>query len=201
MTFSEVVSLAEPVDLAWRDGDPGLYVVERDGTIVRLGEGEPATVLDITDLTEGDGERGLLGLAFDPDGGLAYVNYTDNRGWTIIAEYPVDPDGTFRDESRVVLEIEQPYANHNGGDLTFGPDGMLYIGMGDGGSGGDPERRATDMSSLLGKLLRIDPGRGRRPGVLRPGRQPVRRPGGRGAGDLVERSAQPMALLVRPGDR
>ena len=158
MTFSEVVSLAEPVDLAWRDGDPGLYVVERDGTIVRLAEGEPTTVLDITDLTEGDGERGLLGLAFDPDGDLAYINYTDNRGWTIIAEYQVDPDGTFRtDEARVVLEIEQPYANHNGGDLTFGPDGMLYIGMGDGGSGGDPERRATDMSSLLGKLLRIDP--------------------------------------------
>ena len=157
--FTELGTFVEPVDLTWRDGDDGLYLVERDGRVLRLGSGEPTTVLDITDLTEGEGERGLLGLAFAPGGALAYVNYTDNEGSTIIAEYAVDADGTFRtgDEARLVMEIEQPYANHNGGDLAFGPDGMLYIGMGDGGSGGDPERRATDMTSLLGKMLRIDP--------------------------------------------
>ncbi len=71
------------------------------------------------------------------------------------------------DQARLVLEIEQPYDNHNGGDLTFGPDGMLYVGMGDGGSAGDPQRRATDPTSLLGKMLRIDPARVGRRGVRR----------------------------------
>ncbi|MET0325394.1 MAG: PQQ-dependent sugar dehydrogenase, partial [Ilumatobacteraceae bacterium] len=147
------------VDLAWRDGDDGVYVVEAAGRIVRVADESQRTVLDITDLTEAGGERGLLGLAFDPSGELAYVNYTDNAGTTTISEYPVDADGTFRDgdEARVVMTVEQPYPNHNGGDLTFGPDGMLYIGTGDGGDGGDPQRRATDMTTLLGKMLRIDP--------------------------------------------
>jgi glucose/arabinose dehydrogenase len=159
VALTEVASVDSPVDLAWRDGDAGLYVVGQDGTIVRLGEGEPVTVLDITDLTEMSGEQGLLGLAFAPGGEVAYINYTDNNGDTVITEHPVAADGTFGtgDLARIVLELDQPYANHNGGDLTFGPDGLLYIGMGDGGSGGDPERRATDLSSPLGKLLRIDP--------------------------------------------
>ncbi|MBA3288191.1 MAG: PQQ-dependent sugar dehydrogenase [Acidimicrobiia bacterium] len=151
--------LERPVDLAWRDGDEGRYVVEQGGRVVRLAAGqEPAAVLDITDLTEAQGERGLLGLAFAPDGALAYVNYTDGNGDTVVAEYAVDEAGRFDAASvRVVLQIDQPYANHNGGDLAFGPDGLLYVGMGDGGAGGDPERRALDLGSLLGKLLRIDP--------------------------------------------
>jgi sugar lactone lactonase YvrE len=157
VTFSEVATLQMPVDVAWRDGDDGLYVVEQAGRVVRLTDESMTTVLDITDLTEGGGEQGLLGLAFHPAGELAYVDYTDNDGRTIVAEHPVATDGTFDAEARIVMEIDQPYPNHNGGDVVFGPDGMLYIGMGDGGSGGDPERRATDMSSLLGKMLRIDP--------------------------------------------
>ena len=106
-----------------------------------------------------NGEQGLLGMTFSPGGDVAYINYIDNNGNTVISEHSVAADGTFGtgDQARTVLEIEQPYDNHNGGDLTFGPDGLLYIGMGDGGDGGDPERRATDLSTLLGKMLRIDP--------------------------------------------
>ena len=160
VTFTEVATLdGSAVDLTWREGDDGLYVVEQPGRVTRIAGDSTSTVLDITDLTDANGEQGLLGLAFDPTGQRAYVNYTDSQGWTIISEHPVDADGVFGtgDLARLVLEIEQPYSNHNGGDVAFGPDGMLYIGMGDGGSGGDPERRATDPSSLLGKMLRIDP--------------------------------------------
>jgi len=159
VTLTQVADLSSPVDLKWRDGDPGLYVVEKEGRIERLVDGEPTTVLDVSDLTSEGSEQGLLGLAFAPGGEVAYINYTDNNGDTVISEHPVAADGTFGtgDSARIVLEIDQPYDNHNGGDLMFGPDGYLYIGMGDGGAGGDPERRATDLSSLLGKVLRIDP--------------------------------------------
>jgi glucose/arabinose dehydrogenase len=159
VVYTEVATVDSPVDLAWREGDAGLYVVEQGGEIVRVGDGEPTTVLDVSDLTEARGEQGLLGLAFAPGGDFAYINYTDNNGDTVISEHQVAGDGTFGtgDLARTILQLDQPYANHNGGDLTFGPDGLLYIGMGDGGAGGDPERRATDLSTLLGKMLRIDP--------------------------------------------
>ena len=159
VTLTEVADLSSPVHLAWREGDPALYVVEKEGRIERLVDGEATTVLDVSDLTSEGSEQGLLGLAFAPGGDVAYINYTDNNGDTVISEHPVAADGTFGtgDSARIVLEIDQPYANHNGGDLEFGPDGYLYIGMGDGGAGGDPERRATDLSVLLGKILRIDP--------------------------------------------
>ena len=154
-----IASFEQPVDLAWRTGDTTAYIVERVGRVTPLRDGvAAAAVLDITDLTEGEGERGLLGLTFTADGSLAYVNHTDNSGDTVVAEYSVAADGTFDESSRrELLTIEQPYANHNGGDVTIGPDGMLYIGMGDGGDGGDPQRHALNVSSLLGKMLRIDP--------------------------------------------
>jgi glucose/arabinose dehydrogenase len=158
--FATVTEVDAPVDLAWRPGDPTLYVVGQAGivTAVDAASGAGRTVLDITDLTDADGERGLLGLDFHPAGDRAYVNYIDGNGDTVIAEFAVGADGTFdRDSERVLLNVDQPYANHNGGDLAFGPDGMLYIGLGDGGSGGDPERRALDVGTLLGKILRIDP--------------------------------------------
>ncbi|MET0143254.1 MAG: PQQ-dependent sugar dehydrogenase [Ilumatobacteraceae bacterium] len=157
--LTEVASVGVPVDLAWRTGDDALYVAGRGGEVTRIDGDTTSTALDMSDLTVAQGEQGLLGLTFDPAGENAYVNYTDRDGWTVVAEHPVHADGTFGtgDESRILLEIEQPYPNHNGGDLAFGPDGMLYIGMGDGGSGGDPQRRATDLTSLLGKMLRIDP--------------------------------------------
>ena len=159
VAFTEIGTADNPTDLAWRAGDPGLYVVEQRGTIVRLADGASTTVLDGTSLTDAGGERGFLGLAFSPAGDVAYVNYTDLEGTTTITEYPVAADGRFLDgdEARVLFTIEQPYSNHNGGDLLFGPDGLLYIGMGDGGAGGDPERRALDLTTPLGKVLRIDP--------------------------------------------
>jgi glucose/arabinose dehydrogenase len=149
----------QPVDVAVRANDTTAYVVERVGRITPLRDGEAGPpVLDITDLTEGEGERGLLGLAFTSDGATAYVNHTDNAGDTVIAEYAVAADGTFDESSRrVLLTIEQPYGNHNGGGVVIGPDGMLYIGMGDGGAADDPERYSLNVTSLLGKMLRIDP--------------------------------------------
>ncbi len=155
--YSDGFSL--PVDLAWRDAVPGFYVVEQDGLISRVIDGtRGAVALDVSDLLTTGGERGLLGLAFHPDQSLAYINYTDNRGDTVIAEFVVSPDGSFdADSRRTVIVISQPYQNHNGGDIAFGPDGMLYIGMGDGGSGGDPERHSLALNDPLGKMLRIDP--------------------------------------------
>lgn len=149
-----------PVDLAWRIDDDALYVVQQDGFIIRVdGDGvDPEQVLDVSDLAQWRWEQGLLGLAFSPDGATGYVNYVDFSDDTVIAAFAVDEAGVFdRDSMRVVMTIERPETNHNGGDLEFGPDGMLYFGVGDGGGFGDPERRAQDRSLLFGKLLRIDP--------------------------------------------
>ena len=158
--FATITELAAPVDLAWRQGDPTLYVVGQAGiiTAVDAASGATRTVLDITDLTEANSEQGLLGLDFHPAGDRGYVNYIDGNGDTVISEFAVGGDGTFdRGSERVLMNVDQPYGNHNGGDLATGPDGMLYIGLGDGGSGGDPERRALDLGTLLGKISRIDP--------------------------------------------
>ena len=160
MSFAPYVrDLDSPVDLAWRAGDSALYVVLQGGSIVPVRAGAAgAAVLDISDSIRSGGEQGLLGLAFHPSKPLAYVNYTNGDGDTVIAEYAVGSDGTFDPTSaRELLTIDQPYANHNGGSVEFGPDGYLYIGMGDGGSANDPERRALNVSQLLGKILRIDP--------------------------------------------
>jgi len=118
--------------------------------------------LDVGDLITSGGERGLLGLAFAPDyerSGRVYVNYTDRRGDTMVARYTADDpasDSPKWSAPLTVLMVKQPFANHNGGCLQFGPDGLLYIGMGDGGSGGDPDNRAQNDASLLGKMLRMD---------------------------------------------
>jgi glucose/arabinose dehydrogenase len=159
VTLTQLGKFFQPVDLAFRPTDGTTYVVEQGGTIVMMNDGQPGTVaLDMTDLTNADNERGLLGLAITKDGTLAYVNYTNNDGNTRIDEYAVNADGTFdKSTRREVLGFDQPYPNHNGGDLVFGPDNMLYIGTGDGGSGGDPDRRALNKSEWLGKMLRIDP--------------------------------------------
>lgn len=157
--LSEVGSFDQPVEIAERPGDATLYVVEQPGRVVAVSDGSSETVVDLTDLTDANGEQGLLGLAFHPTADLAYVYFTDAAGDTVVAELGVDPTtGRLdRDSLREVLTVEQPYANHNGGELAFGPDQLLYIGLGDGGSGGDPDRYALDLSSRLGKILRIDP--------------------------------------------
>lgn len=154
------------VDLVERSPDDNwFYVVSQKGTIERwTRDGKRIdTVLDISAMTHPEGEQGLLGFAVRhlPSKTDAFINYTNNDGDTVIAWFAVNDDGTL-DNSRNIagtsfLTIKQPYANHNGGGLAIGPDNFLYIGTGDGGSANDPERRAQDTSSLLGKILRIDP--------------------------------------------
>jgi glucose/arabinose dehydrogenase len=118
--------------------------------------------LDIRDrVNDSASERGLLGLAFHPDytrNGTFFVNYTGENGETVVSQYQVSDDANQADPDSelILLRIPQPYANHNGGGLKFGPDGMLYIGTGDGGSGGDPLGNGQNLDTLLGKLLRID---------------------------------------------
>jgi glucose/arabinose dehydrogenase len=145
------------------DGSGRLFVVEQGGTIRIVRDGRVATqpFLDVSSLTEGEGERGLLGLAFHPRyerNGRLFVNYTDNAGDTVVAEYQrsQDENRAEPDSAQTLLHIDQPFANHNGGNLVFGPDGYLYVGMGDGGSAGDPMGNGQRLDTLLGKLLRID---------------------------------------------
>jgi glucose/arabinose dehydrogenase len=154
-----VADLDEPVDLVARPGDPtGLHVAERVGRVVRLDGEETTTVLDMEDRTEARGEQGLLGLTYSTDGSRLYLSYTDRSGDSVVDEYAMRPDGTADPASRrELLTIAQPYPNHNGGEILTGPDGLLYLGFGDGGAGGDPERYALNLGSRLGKILRIDP--------------------------------------------
>ncbi len=140
-----------------------LFVVEKGGAIriIKNGALLPAPFLDLSGQVSTGGEQGLLGMAFDPQyaaNGRFYVNYTDTAGDTVVARYRVssDPDRAEPNVDRVLLAVDQPYANHNGGHLVFGPDGMLYIGLGDGGSGGDPHGNGQSRAELLGSLLRID---------------------------------------------
>ena len=156
----ELGRFEQPVDLVPRPGDDALYVVQQRGAVIRwVVDGDArATVLDLDGRLSTGNEQGLLGLAFAPDGSRAYVDFTDTDGRTTIAEYQVRDDGTFdTDSERVVLTVPQPYANHNAGDLAVDADGLLYVTLGDGGSGGDPQRVAHDPTVLLGSLLRIDP--------------------------------------------
>jgi glucose/arabinose dehydrogenase len=124
---------------------------------VRDGRLQTRPVLDLSAEVSQGGEQGLLGLTFSPDGSLLYVNITDLEGDTRVIEFAMDGGQALPRSRRDVLVVDQPYSNHNGGHLAFGPDGYLYIGLGDGGSGGDPEDRAQDLGSLLGKMLRLDP--------------------------------------------
>jgi glucose/arabinose dehydrogenase len=156
---SEVVGRFDtPVDLAVRPGDDALWIVEQPGRVVRFDGTEPVTQLDVSGRVSTGNEQGLLGLEFSADGALAYVDFTDRSNDTVIAEFAVGAGGAFDPASeRILLTIDQPYRNHNAGDLARGPDGMLFITLGDGGSGGDPQRNASNPATLLGSLLRIDP--------------------------------------------
>lgn len=145
------------------DGSGQLFVVEQPGTIRIIAQGifQDEPFLDITNRVLSGGERGLLGLAFHPNhrkNGRLFVNYTRrDDGATVLAEYRRQGLSLQAlTEERTLMVVPQPYANHNGGMVAFGPDGFLYIGRGDGGSGGDPQNRAQNPSELLGKILRID---------------------------------------------
>jgi glucose/arabinose dehydrogenase len=153
-------------DAVYVTGAPGessrLYVVRQSGTVRILQRGRMLSrlFLNVSRLVRSGGEQGLLGLAFHPGyarNGRVFVNYTDRGGDTVVAEYRRAARNRLNPSSgRILLRIEQPFANHNGGHLAFGPDGMLYIATGDGGSAGDPDGNAQNRASLLGKILRID---------------------------------------------
>lgn len=162
VTFAS--GLRSPVDIA-NCGDSRLFVVEQRGRIIIVnndGSLQEKPFLDITSRVVYGGERGLLGLAFHPNyktNGYFFVNYVGPNDVTYIARYRVsDINSNEADPTSetVLLSVKQPFSNHNGGDLEFGPDGYLYIGLGDGGSGGDPGNRSQNLTSLFGKMLRID---------------------------------------------
>lgn len=143
-------------------GTGTLYVVEQGGTVLTFaadGSRGAAPFLDIHERITSGGERGLLGLAFHPrfrDNGRFFVDYTNTDGDTIVSEFRRGPDGTLDpSQERLLLKVDQPFSNHNGGMLAFGPDGGLYIGLGDGGSAGDPQGNGQDREQHLGKILRI----------------------------------------------
>jgi glucose/arabinose dehydrogenase len=152
---------SDPVLLTFAPGEPGArYVVEQGGRIYRLAKGRRAVFLDVSRSIEAGGEQGLLGLAFHPSyarNRLFYVGYTSDHGRNVVAQYRSTGTRAIGSSRRVLISVRDPYGNHNGGHLAFGPDGGLYTSFGDGGSGGDPEDRAQDPSSRFGKLLRIDP--------------------------------------------
>jgi glucose/arabinose dehydrogenase len=162
--------LEEPVQVtAPRSERNRLYVVEQRGTVrvVDRGRLRSGFFLDVRNRVVAGGEQGLLGLAFDPQYGtnrFVYVNFTDEDGDTRVVRYRTNGKRAIPASARVLLGIDQPFPNHNGGGLAFGPDGYLYVGTGDGGSGGDPDNRAQSMQSILGKMLRLD--------VRRPGSAP-----------------------------
>ncbi len=148
------------------DGSGLLYIVEQAGTIRRLDPRtakEPEVFLDIRDSVESGGEKGLLSIAFHPQyesNGLFCVNYT-RGGWlsleTVVSQFRRGEDGRADPESEtILLTVRQPFGNHNGGLVKFGPDGYLYVGMGDGGAANDPGNNGQDPGTLLGALLRID---------------------------------------------
>ena len=155
----KVATLAAPVAMAIRTGDEALYIAEKGGRVmaIRGGKVEQKPVLNIAGLVSSGSEQGLLGLAFSPDGTFLYVSYTDVNGDTNVVEYRMKGNRADANSARRVLFINQPYSNHNGGNLAFGPDGYLYIGMGDGGSQGDPNGNGQNLGVLLAKMLRIDP--------------------------------------------
>jgi len=153
--------LDAPLYVATAPGEPNnLYIVEQPGRILVATKGKlrKTPFLDVRRLVSYGGERGLLSVAFSPKyrtNHRFYVDYTDVDGNTRVVEYRSNGRAATK-RVRQLLFVEQPYANHNGGQLQFGPDGLLYVGMGDGGSGGDPQNHAQDLSSRLGKLLTID---------------------------------------------
>jgi glucose/arabinose dehydrogenase len=172
------------------DGSGRLFVAEQGGKVYITRRGSPVATpfLDISGQVSGGGEQGLLGLAFHPSfptDRRMFVDYTNGAGDTVISSFQVDPgtpDTVVLGSEVVILTVDQPYANHNGGAIQFGPDGYLYIALGDGGSGGDPHNNGQRLDTLLGKILRIDidhPSGGNAFGI--PGSNPfVATPGARG---------------------
>jgi len=169
LSLAKINGLAGPVALAVRTkvrpDDDALYVAEKKGWVRRVVHGQtgaktsvdPKPVLDLSSQVSTGPEQGLLGLAFSPLGTMLYVDYTDRVGDTQVVEYPFRDGVAETAGRRVVLSVHQPFSNHNGGEVAFGPDGKLYVGLGDGGSEGDPNMVGQDLATPLSKILRIDP--------------------------------------------
>jgi glucose/arabinose dehydrogenase len=162
----KVTTLTEPVALATRSAEPAtVFIAQQNGIVRRLhllqGGGvsvDPTVVLDISGKVLDSGERGLLGMTFSPSGDKLYAYYTDANGNNNVVEFPYAAGRANAGAERLVLFLAHPtYGNHNGGNIAFGPDGLLYIGTGDGGGTGDPNGNAQNLDSLLGKILRINP--------------------------------------------
>ena len=180
--------LSFPLYLTTPPGDlHRLFIVEKTGAIRIVKDGAllPTAFLDLSGQVSGGSEQGLLGLAFYPDyadSGRFVVHYTDPAGNTRLSVFRVsaDPDVADGATEQVILTAEQPFSNHNGGQIAFGPDGFLYLGLGDGGGGNDPQGRGQDLSDLLGSILRLDvsPGTSYTVPPDNPfvGRQPATRP-------------------------
>jgi glucose/arabinose dehydrogenase len=155
----------QPTAFATRRGDGALYVTEQVGRVRAVRDGQLASqpVIDLTSVIGSGGERGLLGLTFSSDGTKLYVHYTDKSGDTRLDEYAMSGTTADTGSRRQLLAVPQPQPNHNGGELDFGPDGMLYLGLGDGGGAGDsgnghaPGGNGQSLDTFLGKILRIDP--------------------------------------------
>ncbi|MCX5598657.1 PQQ-dependent sugar dehydrogenase [Streptomyces phaeochromogenes] len=157
VALKEVARAQNPIAGAAGPGGT-VWIAERAGTVRVLddkGLGEP--VLDISAETTTDGERGLLGIAFDKRFAHFYISFTNLEGTSTVDEFAVRHGKVRPNTRRTVITQTQPYSNHNGGDIRFGPDGYLYIALGDGGSGGDPHGNGQNLDTLLGKMLRIDP--------------------------------------------
>jgi glucose/arabinose dehydrogenase len=154
--------LAAPTDVGAPASESGkLYVVEQAGVVkvVEKGRVRPQPFLNIRNLVGSGGERGLLSIAFHPNyarNRLFYVDYTDTDGNTRVVQYRSNGTRAIPSSARQLLFERQPYSNHNGGQLAFGPEGLLYVGLGDGGSGGDPENNGQTMTTKLGKIWKLD---------------------------------------------
>jgi glucose/arabinose dehydrogenase len=164
-TLVKVADVRSPTAMAVRRDDDAVYVAEKTGRVRVIPKGQtakpaapdPNPVLDLSGQVSTGSEQGLLGLAFSADGGKLYVDYTDTSGNSQVVEYGFANGRADPASRRVVLTVDQPFANHNGGEVVFGPDGKLYVGLGDGGSEGDPANRGQNLGILLAKILRIDP--------------------------------------------
>jgi glucose/arabinose dehydrogenase len=170
VTLTRIADADAPTALATRAGDDALYLAEQAGHVTAIVDGARVRqpVLDVSQRVTAGGEQGLLGLEFSPNGRKMYVHYSGPAGETVVDEYTFEPSadgGGTADEAsrRELLTVNQPQSNHNGGQLAFGPDGALYLGLGDGGAAGDqgpghaPEGNGQSPDTLLGKIVRIDP--------------------------------------------
>jgi glucose/arabinose dehydrogenase len=169
-----VAQLQQPVAMAVRPGKRTLYLAEQVGRVraIRGGQLDPTPVVDLSAKVTAGGEQGLLGLAFSPDGRYLYVAYTDRDGNHQVSELTMRGQRADPASERSLLHFDDPFPNHNGGQLAFGPDHRLYIAFGDGGSGGDPFGNGQSLGTFFGKILRIDP----RPAGGRPYKVPADNP-------------------------